>query len=42
MLQLGFFYNFCGSNKWKDTGSRTSSSVCCKVNRYLCYLQIYG
>ena len=42
MLQLGFFYNFCGGNKWKDTGSRTSSSVCCKVNRYLCYLQIYG
>merc|ERR1711936_1136544 len=29
-MQLGFYYNFCGSSKWKDTGLRTKSKVCCQ------------
>jgi len=29
-MQLGFYYNFCGGPKWKDTGLRTKSKVCCQ------------
>merc|ERR1712012_277004 len=29
-MQLGFYYNFCGNSKWKDTGLRTKSKVCCQ------------
>ena len=31
-FQLGFYYNFCGGSKWKDTGLRTKSKVCCQVS----------
>ena len=33
-FQLGFYYNFCGGSKWKDTGLRTKSKVCCQVSPY--------
>merc|ERR1711936_343610 len=29
-MQLGYYYNFCGGSKWKDTGLRTKSKVCCQ------------
>ena len=33
-FQLGFYYNFCGGSKWKDTGLRTKSKVCCQVSPF--------
>lgn len=29
-MELGFYYNYCGGQKWKDTAVRTKSKVCCK------------
>ena len=33
LLQLGFFYNYCGSSLWYDTGARTTNKVCCQVGK---------
>ena len=40
LLQLGFYYNFCGGSKWKDTGLRTKTKVCCQVSSSLLFFCI--
>ena len=33
LLQLGYFYNFCGLEDWTFSGQiRQGNNICCKVN----------
>ena len=29
-LELGYYYSYCGINKWKDTGVRSQVTFCCQ------------
>ena len=29
-LELGYYYSYCGINKWKDTGVRSEVTFCCQ------------
>ena len=33
-LSLGFYYNYCQEEEWKDTGARTEVRVCCQGGKY--------
>merc|ERR1739838_1297877 len=33
-VKFGFFYNYCGLKKWKDTTVRSEKSVCCQNGKY--------
>jgi len=33
-VKFGFFYNYCGLKKWKDTAVRSEKSVCCQNGKY--------
>ena len=32
-LELGYFYSYCGVDKWRDTGVRSEVRFCCQVRR---------
>ena len=33
-LSLGYFYNYCQEEEWKDTGARSEVKVCCQGGKY--------